>query len=123
MPGGIGCEVKQGVPCRGARLSLSLLPFALLLLRQIGGGNHHSQQRANRDDRLGVHGKHPLSEMLSGRMRRSTLPIVECAGKSGRGYLRVSFRLWTALDLPGSAHRVLLDNLFGFKPYFSLVVS
>jgi hypothetical protein len=61
-------------------------------------------------------------EMLSGRMRRSTMPIV-AHRKVGARLSRVSFRLRIALDLPGSAHRVLLDNLYGFRSPFSLVVS
>ncbi len=43
------------------------------LLRQVSDGGHHGRQRANRDDRPSVHGKHP-SEMLPDRMRRSEAP-------------------------------------------------
>ena len=75
-PGGIGCWVKPVYLGRGNRLSPFSNTVRLLLPRQIDDGNHHSQQSANRDDSLGVHGTHLLPEMPPGRMRRRTDSIV-----------------------------------------------
>lgn len=89
-PGGIGYSARPGTCSEPTRPSICPTPFALLLPRQIGDGNHCSQQRANRDDRLSVHGKHPFPEMPPGRMRRSAMPIVahrEVGARLPRGVL------------------------------------